>query len=123
MNKKYYKLHDDEYDIFPRYIEIDEKCYALREVVEFPAQTKNTSLCIDDNFFLSEGSWEKVLEEIQENEISPALFEEKWEKSKEKHFSAWEEIKRKFTIGHVIERKNSVFLSAGNYFRLWRKIF
>lgn len=123
MNKKYYRLHDDAYDIFPRYIEIDENGYALREVVEFTSEIKNTSLCIDDDFFLSEGNWAEVLEEIQKNEVSSSVFEEKWELSKEKYLSEWEKIKQKLAIGQALEAKIVCFYPQGIILDCGEKFF
>lgn len=109
----YYLLNDPEFDKYPRYIELDQAYYCLREIVDFGGECKNTSLYIEDEFFISEGSWEECLGDIEDYQISKEVFEEKWQLSLKNHLAKWHSLKARLAIGQFIKAKIVVFYPQG----------
>ncbi|MBP2546842.1 hypothetical protein [Acinetobacter guillouiae] len=80
----------------------------------------NTNLNIEQaHFFLPEGSFSDVLDEIIP--IEKGEFLNFWNQSISNYLSDWNELKNKFKIGQSIETE-IVFLPSRGDCSIWRKI-
>ena len=109
---KYYKLYDPEFDKDPSFLELDKEYYCLRKVTDVAGNLINTSIEIQDEFGLPEGSYSDCLEYLTE-EISKEKFEEVWQKSTEKYQKNWAELKSGLKIGQPISAKIICFYPQG----------
>ena len=122
MNTKYYKLYDVEYDVYPKYVEFDEEYYCLRQITQVGNALINTSIDVESEFGLPEGSFNNCLEFLT-TEISKHTFEELWEISKKPYLSKWETLKKELSIGQSLQGQIVCFYPQGILLDIGKKFY
>lgn len=108
----YYKYIDTEAEEVVLY-ELDQEYYCRRSILVKASLSINTNLNIEQtSFFLPEGSFFEVLDEIIP--IEKDEFLNFWNQSIFKYLSDWNELKNKFKIGQNIETEIVFLSSRGN---------
>ena len=122
MNTKYYKINDAEFDMYPTYIELDDDYYCLRQITQVNDTFINTSIAVEGDFFLPEGSFNDCLEFLTD-EISKQTFEELWEASKKPYLSEWKALKQEFQIGQQVNGQIVCFYPQGIILDIGKKFY
>lgn len=122
MTTRYYNFSDENFDLCQKYFELDKDYYCTRQIVHKNDTFINSSIEVEGEFFLPEGSFKSELAFLTE-EITQKQFEELWKHSKIPYLQSQEALKQSVYIGNIINGRLICFYPQGIIFDVGQNFY